>query len=61
MQEIAQKVVDEMFGTSNTVDTGLDQTVVSLSQDLIDDYPASDPRWAENRQGLYYCYTSDPR
>ncbi|CAC5366026.1 NUP133 [Mytilus coruscus] len=28
----------------------IDQVVTSLSKDLIDDYPASDPRWAESRQ-----------
>jgi hypothetical protein len=33
-------------------------------KDLIDDYPASDPRWAESRQGRYIIYdylVSDPR
>ena len=29
-------------------DSGLDLAVVSLSEELVDDYPASDPRWAES-------------
>ena len=29
-------------------ESGLDQAVSILSQELIDDYPASDPRWAES-------------
>ena len=28
-------------------DSRLDRTVAQLSADIIDDYPASDPRWAE--------------
>ncbi len=26
----------------------MDQQVASLSQEMVDDYPASDPRWAES-------------
>ena len=34
---------------SSTGDTSiLDNIVVSLSQQLIDDFPAADPRWAES-------------
>jgi hypothetical protein len=29
-------------------DSGLDSAVASLSEELINDYPASDPRWAES-------------
>ncbi len=30
---------------SNETDSALDRLVVSMSADLIDDFPASDPRW----------------
>ena len=33
------------------VDSRLDRSVVALSQDLIDDFPASDPRWMESVPG----------
>ena len=34
--------------TSNSDTSFLDNLVVSLSQQLIDDFPAADPRWAES-------------
>ncbi len=34
--------------TSALVDSSLDKLVLSMSQDLIDDFPASDPRWMES-------------
>lgn len=37
-------------------DTELDKHVVNLSQDIIDDFPSSDPRWAESRQGKKVVY-----
>ncbi|XP_053405017.1 nuclear pore complex protein Nup133-like [Mercenaria mercenaria] len=48
----AQDIVDELF-PKDAVSTGnqttdIDRLVSGLSCDLIDDYPASDPRWAEN-------------
>jgi len=48
----AQSIVDELFppGLPSVLEAGssLDFLVVSLSQEMIDDYPASDPRWAES-------------
>ncbi|XP_052097851.1 nuclear pore complex protein Nup133-like isoform X1 [Mytilus californianus] len=46
----AQASVDELFPVGDHVNSDIDQVVTSLSKDLIDDYPASDPRWAESRQ-----------
>ena len=44
--------MNELFppGLPASVDTGavLDALVTHLSQEMIDDYPASDPRWAES-------------
>ena len=31
-------------------DDSLDRMVADLSEEMIDDYPASDPRWAESVQ-----------
>ncbi|XP_072031616.1 nuclear pore complex protein Nup133-like [Amphiura filiformis] len=49
----AESLVEELFPTElpssvYQVDSALDTAVASLSQALIDDYPASDPRWAES-------------
>lgn len=45
----AQMMVDELFSHSDLdSDTELDRAVTQISVDLIDDYPASDPRWAES-------------
>ncbi|NXU53398.1 NU133 protein, partial [Turnix velox] len=46
----AQSMVAELFPSSADLDsdTELDRTVTQISMDLIDDYPASDPRWAES-------------
>ncbi|KAL4238721.1 hypothetical protein ACF0H5_003428 [Mactra antiquata] len=47
----AQDIVDELFGditvTNGNTSTDIDQLVSALSFDLIDDFPVSDPRWAE--------------
>ncbi|XP_069463030.1 nuclear pore complex protein Nup133 isoform X1 [Ambystoma mexicanum] len=46
----AQNMVDELFPAEVDVDTDLelDKAVAQISLDLVDDYPASDPRWAES-------------
>ncbi|XP_076316561.1 nuclear pore complex protein Nup133 isoform X1 [Tachypleus tridentatus] len=48
----SQAIIDEMFPPSPLpaveTDSYLDVTVALVSQMLIDDYPASDPRWAES-------------
>ncbi|XP_078592881.1 nuclear pore complex protein Nup133-like [Branchiostoma floridae x Branchiostoma japonicum] len=48
----AQAIVDELFPPEDVLPTEpgsrLDRLVALLSQELIDDYPASDPRWAES-------------
>ncbi|XP_072265295.1 nuclear pore complex protein Nup133 [Pyxicephalus adspersus] len=46
----AQRMVDSMFSTTKDLGTDkeLNQAVAQISTDLVDDYPASDPRWAES-------------
>jgi len=47
----AEAIVEELFPQEDTVelvDSTLDRLVVGLSKDLIDDFPASDPRWVES-------------
>ncbi|OCT89964.1 nuclear pore complex protein Nup133 [Xenopus laevis] len=45
----AQSMVDSLFSDSDMEpDDELDLAVNQISVDLIDDYPASDPRWAES-------------
>ncbi|KAM9316718.1 nuclear pore complex protein Nup133 [Gastrophryne carolinensis] len=46
----AQQIVESLFSTSmdSKTDNELDQAVTQISMDLVDDYPASDPRWAES-------------
>lgn len=44
-------VLDELFSSPSskgTVDSLMDRMVVELSQKIIDDYPASDPRWTDS-------------
>lgn len=53
----AQATIEELFPLDE-VSTDLDQTVVSLDKDLVDDFPASDPRWAESRQDATSSTTS---
>ncbi|XP_069118196.1 nuclear pore complex protein Nup133-like [Argopecten irradians] len=48
--DLAQAGVDELFPLSDNTNTDMNEVVVAVSLDLIDDYPASDPRWAESRQ-----------
>ena len=45
-------IVDELFpkdmrSVSPQVDSELDRLVASLSQEMVDDIPVKDPRWAE--------------
>ncbi|RVE76672.1 hypothetical protein OJAV_G00011250 [Oryzias javanicus] len=46
----AQTVIDELFPADGDADEGaeLDGIVTQINLDLVDDYPASDPRWAES-------------
>uniref|UniRef100_A0A8C9YUF7 Nucleoporin 133 n=1 Tax=Sander lucioperca TaxID=283035 RepID=A0A8C9YUF7_SANLU len=46
----AQTVTDELFPANADGDEGaeLDGLVTRINLDLVDDYPASDPRWAES-------------
>ena len=44
LQEDAQSVCDKVFASG----AELDSAVLTLSQELIDDFPVSDPRWAES-------------
>uniref|UniRef100_A0A3Q3KUW0 Nucleoporin 133 n=1 Tax=Mastacembelus armatus TaxID=205130 RepID=A0A3Q3KUW0_9TELE len=45
----AQMVIDEIFPADGDGEEGadLDSVVTQINLDLVDDYPASDPRWAE--------------
>ncbi|XP_074646097.1 nuclear pore complex protein Nup133-like isoform X2 [Tubulanus polymorphus] len=45
----AQAIVANLFPLSDSADTNspLASTIVKLSQEMIDDFPATDPRWAE--------------
>ncbi|XP_007936712.1 nuclear pore complex protein Nup133 [Orycteropus afer afer] len=46
----AQMMVNELFPSHLDLDSDseLDRAVTQISVDLVDDYPASDPRWAES-------------
>ncbi|XP_070776129.1 nuclear pore complex protein Nup133 [Enoplosus armatus] len=46
----AQTVTDELFPAEGDGEEGaeLDSVVTRINLDLVDDYPASDPRWAES-------------
>jgi len=48
----AQALVDELFpaegGGEGEEGAELDEVVTSIDLELVDDYPASDPRWAES-------------
>ena len=54
-------IVAELFPASDAastsasataVDSALDRLVANMSQDLIEDFPASDPRWMESAEGV---------
>ncbi|KAJ8416065.1 hypothetical protein AAFF_G00380870 [Aldrovandia affinis] len=46
----AQTMADELFPPDTEVETDpeLDAAVIQINLDLVNDYPASDPRWAES-------------
>lgn len=44
----AQTVTDKLFPADTEEAAELDAVVTQIDLDLIDDYPASDPRWAES-------------
>lgn len=44
----AQTVTDELFPPDGEGGGELDDVVTRIDLDLVDDYPASDPRWAES-------------
>lgn len=44
----AQTVTDEIFPADGEEGAELDGVVTRIDLDLVDDYPASDPRWAES-------------
>ena len=51
-QSRVQAIIDDLFpaGMPSVAEPGssLDSVVAALSREIIDDYPASDPRWAES-------------
>lgn len=44
----AQTVTDKLFPADSEEAAELDAVVTRIDLDLVDDYPASDPRWAES-------------
>lgn len=47
----SQSLLEELFSapsSKNQVDSLMDRTVLELSLKVIDDYPASDPRWTDS-------------
>ena len=44
----AQTMTDKLFPPEEEGDGDLDALVTRISLDLVEDYPASDPRWAES-------------
>ena len=47
----ARSLLDELFSSATSkgsLDSLMDRMVVELSQKIIDDYPASDPRWTDS-------------
>ena len=44
----AQTMTDELFPPEGEGDGDLDALVTRIGLDLVEDYPASDPRWAES-------------
>ena len=47
LQGQSQSITKELFPPGETT-SRLDQKVAVLSREMIDDFPASDPRWAES-------------
>ena len=60
-QTCARSIVNELFppGVPACIEPGaiLDTLVTQLSQEMVDDYPASDPRWAESLPAGCYLVT----
>ncbi|XP_015276923.1 PREDICTED: nuclear pore complex protein Nup133 [Gekko japonicus] len=44
----AQTIINELFPPDADQDAELDRAVTQISVNLVDDYPSSDPRWAES-------------
>lgn len=64
----AQTVTDKLFPADSEEAAELDAVVTRIDLDLVDDYPASDPRWAESvpdgerggwgRRNLYFSHST---
>ncbi|ROL52045.1 Nuclear pore complex protein Nup133 [Anabarilius grahami] len=56
----AQNMVDELFPSDGEGGAELDAVVTQIDLDLVDDYPACDPRWAESvpDEGAGFTLTS---
>ncbi|KAK7161188.1 hypothetical protein R3I94_004004 [Phoxinus phoxinus] len=56
----AQSMVDELFPSDGEGGAELDAIVTQIDLDLVDDYPACDPRWAESvpDEGAGFTLTS---
>uniref|UniRef100_A0A673JYV0 Nuclear pore complex protein Nup133-like n=1 Tax=Sinocyclocheilus rhinocerous TaxID=307959 RepID=A0A673JYV0_9TELE len=56
----AQSMVDELFPSDGEGSAELDAVVTQIDLDLVDDYPACDPRWAESvpDEGAGFTLTS---
>lgn len=56
----AQSMVDELFPSDGEGSADLDTVVTQIDLDLVDDYPACDPRWAESvpDEGAGFTLTS---
>ncbi|XP_033106375.1 nuclear pore complex protein Nup133-like [Anneissia japonica] len=50
-ESLLEKIFPNIFESAPQANSSLDQTVVKISQDVIDDFPASDPRWADSVPG----------
>ena len=61
LQIEAQRVMDKLSSPdipeSSDVDSHLDRIIIRFSEEMLDDFPASDPRWAETHQSgnVYVC------
>jgi hypothetical protein len=58
-----KEILDSIFPPQTErkveVDSPLDLVVIQVSKDIIDDIPASDPRWSESQgTGIIECFTS---
>lgn len=48
--------MNELFPPDADPDAELDKAVTQISVNLVDDYPSSDPRWAESVPGKNLLY-----